>query len=93
MQPDLAAAVYVAPARYVLTVLHRPDPSSGPGRDGEGEPAVGQTLCGLFMGESELWRPVDGRDGDLLCTGCMLPGSAESAVEAAPQALTEEPLF
>ena len=64
MQPD----AYVAPARYPLTVLHRRDPSAGPCADGEGEPCTGRTRCGQFMAESELWVPVPGRDGDLLCT-------------------------
>jgi hypothetical protein len=70
---------HVAPARFVLTVLHRQDPDAGPGRDGEGEPTVGQTLCGLLMGESELWRPVEAREGDRLCAGCETPGAAEAA--------------
>jgi len=87
VQPDLAAAVYVAPARYALTVLHRPDPSSGPGQDGEGAPTAGRTRCGLFMGEDELWRPVDGRDGDQLCTGCMLPGGRAAQGESDMEAL------
>lgn len=76
MQPE-----YVAPARYPLTVLHRQDPAIGHGQDGGGEPCVGRTVCGQFMAEAELWVPVDGRDGDLLCTLCMLPGNAGSPAE------------
>jgi hypothetical protein len=81
-------AGYVAPARYPLTVLHRQDPAAGPGVDGEGEPTAGKTLCGLFMAAGELWTPVDGRDGDQLCTGCMLPGNAP-----APAGDTDGALF
>lgn len=74
-------AVYVAPARYVLTVLHRQDPDAGPGKDAEGDPVVGWTVCGLRMGEDELWVPVDGRDGDQLCTGCLPRGGGPVAIE------------
>jgi hypothetical protein len=27
---------------------------------------------------AELWRPLEARDGELLCTGCMTPGAAPS---------------
>lgn len=72
-------AGHVAPARYALTVLHRRDPDSGPGTDGEGDPTTGLTVCGLPMGESELWQPVEARDGDPLCPGCENPGAAPAA--------------
>lgn len=78
-QPDL---VYVAPARFVLTVLHRK--GDAPGQVAElatAEPVDGWTACGRPMLSSELWRPVDGRDGDQLCTGCMPRGSAQAAAE------------
>ena len=70
---------HTAPARYVLTVLHRQDPDAGPGKDGEGEPTTGRTVCGLPMAESELWQPVEARDGDPLCQGCENPGAAPAA--------------
>ena len=66
MPPD----AYVAPARYALTVLHRQDPGVGPCTDGEGEPCIGRTLCGLFMGTAELWVPVERLDGDRACPAC-----------------------
>lgn len=74
------AAGYVAPARYVLTVLHRQDPDIPPVTTGP-DPADGMTACGLPMLAVELWRPVDGRDGDQLCTGCMPQGSGRAAAE------------
>ncbi len=67
-------AAYVAPARYALTSLHRPDPDGKPGTDGEGEPTTGRTVCGLLMGADELWVPVEARDGDPLCRQCTLVG-------------------
>lgn len=72
---------WVAPARYPLTVLHRQDPHAGP--KSNPDPLDGWTRCDLPMLSSELWMPVDGRDGDLLCTGCMLPGGAQGAAEDA----------
>jgi hypothetical protein len=81
VRPD----VYVAPAARVLTVLHRPDPDREADLFSQAERIDGWTRCGLPFLESELWMPVDGRDGDLLCTGCMLPGgtAAEEAGDAA----------
>lgn len=73
--------VYVAPARFVLTCLHRRDPAIPPVTAGP-DPSDGMTVCGLPMLESELWRPVDGSDGDTLCTGCMPRGSAPPRAEA-----------
>jgi hypothetical protein len=75
--------VYVAPARYPLTVLHRLDPDREADLFGQEERIDGWTICGRPFRESELWMPVEGRDGDLLCTGCMLPGGAEGAAEDA----------
>jgi len=77
---------YIAPARYVLTTLHRIDPGreadlfSGPER------IDGYTRCGLPLLESELWMPVDGRDGDLLCTGCM-PGRVAAELPGTEQGM------
>ena len=79
---------YVAPARYVLTVLHRR--GDAPGRPAElaaAEPVDGWTACGRAMLSSELWRPVDGRDGDQMCTGCMPRGSARVAIQEPQEAL------
>jgi hypothetical protein len=73
---------YVAPARYVLTVLHRR--GAAPAAVTEltaAEPIDGWTACGRPMKADELWRPVDSRDGDQLCTGCMPRGSAHAAAE------------
>ena len=78
--PQPPETPYVAPARYVLTVLHRKDPDIPPVTKGP-DPADGVTVCGLPLLLAELWRPVDSRDGDSLCTGCMLPGSARAASE------------
>lgn len=63
-----APAGWVVPARYPLTVLHRPA--------GDGE----QTVCALPMDEHELWVPVERRDGDAVCRVCEAEG-AESAAE------------
>jgi hypothetical protein len=71
---------HIAPARYALTVLHRQDPAVMlPSRDGEGCPVTGWTLCGLGMGEDELWQPVEAREGDSLCPGCEAPGAVPAA--------------
>jgi hypothetical protein len=75
------AAVYVAPARYVLTVLHRRGPTPACPPVVAAEALDGWTACGRPMKADELWRAVDSRDGDQLCTGCMLPGSVRAAVE------------
>lgn len=64
------AGAHVAPARYALTVLHRQDPDAGPGRDAEGDPYTGRTVCGVLMGETEIWVPVEPREGDQLCEAC-----------------------
>ena len=72
------AAAYVAPARYVLTVLHRKDPDIPPVTKGP-DPADGVTVCGLPLLLAELWRPVDSRDGDQMCEGCMPRGGAQAA--------------
>ena len=70
------ARTYVAPARFVLTVLHRKGDEPGKVAElmGGAEPVDGWTACGRPMLVSELWRPVDGRDGDQMCTGCMPAG-------------------
>ena len=65
--PQPEPSPYVAPAAEVLTVLHRPDGD--------------KTRCGRPMLPEELWMPIDGRDGDSLCTGCLLPGSVRPAAE------------
>lgn len=75
------AEVYVAPARYALTGLHRRDPAIPPVTTGP-DPSNGATLCGLPMLTAELWRPVDGRDGDTLCPGC-LPAISRPAEDLA----------
>jgi hypothetical protein len=80
MQPQPEPGAYVAPARFVLTVLHRIDPEreadlfSGPER------IDGYTRCGLPLLESELWRRMDSREGDSLCTGC-LPAGCDAGVQ------------
>lgn len=62
---------YVAPARRVLTFLHRPAPDAGPGTDAlTGIPADGWTACGRPMLTDELWVPVERRDGDPVCPAC-----------------------
>lgn len=78
---------YVAPARRVLTRLHRPDPA-GATDPAAPDPVEGHTRCGLPMLASELWQPVDGKDGETLCTGCLLPGAA-----VGEPAITEEAMF
>jgi hypothetical protein len=78
VQPETATP-YIAPARYVLTVLHRK--GDAPGRPVElaaAEPIDGWTACGRAMLQSELWQPVDGRDGDQMCTGCMPRGRSQA---------------
>jgi hypothetical protein len=70
MDMTTGTAAYVAPARYALTELHRPDPAAGPCVDGEGTPCTGRTVCGEFMGTDELWVPVERRDGDQVCAAC-----------------------
>jgi hypothetical protein len=77
---------HVAPARYALGTLHRQDPEATSGTDPEGDPFTGQTVCGLLMGESELWVPVELRATDSLCGGCESP-------EAAPAADIQEALL
>jgi hypothetical protein len=74
--------IYVAPARYALTCLHRRDPYIPPVNTGP-DPSAGATLCGLPMLTAELWRPVDGRDGDTLCPGCM--PAVKRKAEAQPE--------
>ena len=79
---------YVAPARYVLTVLHRKGEAPAlPAMVPVAEPIDGWTACGRAMLQSELWQPVDGRDGDQLCTGCMPRRSARAAVEDVEETL------
>src|ERR1039458_4035120 len=80
---------YIAPARYVLTVLHRKDPSIPPLTKGPG-PAEGVTLCGLPLLLAELWRPVDSRDGDQMCEGCMPRGGAQAAAGDVEATRSEE---
>lgn len=48
----------MVPARYPLTVLHRP------AADGM------QTLCGMPFEEAELWLPAERRDSDVICWVC-----------------------
>lgn len=60
---------YVAPAAKVLTVLHKPDPSTRPVAAGP-DPNDGVTVCGLRMLTADLWVPVDRRASDLICGGC-----------------------
>ena len=73
---------HVAPARFVLTVLHRQDPSI-PAVTAGPDPTTGVTVCGLQMLASELWRPVDRRPDDRLCSGCENPGSEDTDVQEA----------
>jgi hypothetical protein len=61
---------YVAPAARVLTVLHRPDPDREADLFGREERIDGWTACGLPFLESELWMPIERRDGDRVCPGC-----------------------
>ena len=60
---------YVAPARWLLDELHRPDPDWPPGTE-LGEETAGRTRCGLPMLASDLWQPVAFREGDRVCRGC-----------------------
>lgn len=77
---------YVAPARHILTCLHRQDPEIPPVTVGP-DPSDGATVCGLQMLTAELWGPVDGKDGDALCAGCMPSGAGASAEPAAAAVL------
>lgn len=63
---------YVAPARFVLTVLHVKDPAapSRPGNPGQ-EAAEGSTRCGLLLLASELWQMVEREPGDRVCERCL----------------------
>jgi hypothetical protein len=75
---------YVAPARRVLTFLHRPDPATAPGIDAlTGVAADGWTACGRPMLTDELWVPVEYRDGDPVCPACCGPGPAAQDVQEA----------
>jgi hypothetical protein len=58
-------AGYVAPARYVLRILHRQEPGPLP-----------VTVCGLPMAADDLWQDVERQDGDNVCAGCLEPGTA-----------------
>ena len=67
---------YVAPARFVLTVLHRKgDPPGHPVELATAEPVDGWTACGRAMLQSESWVTIDHRDGDSVCTGCVPHGN------------------
>jgi len=77
---------HVAPADRILTVLHRQDPDARPGVAADGDPITGWTVCGLPMCKSELWQPIDAREGDQLCRGCESP-------EAVPGADIQEALL
>jgi hypothetical protein len=73
--PKPPEPVYVAPARFVLTVLHRK--GDAPGQVTElaaAEPVDGWTACGRPMLSSGIWVAVEARDGDSLCEECMAPG-------------------
>ena len=74
---------YVAPARYVLTVLHRRDPDDARSYDpATAEPVDGWTACcGRPMLQSELWQAADRREGDTLCTGSESPESITNDVQ------------
>lgn len=61
---------YTAPARYVLTELHRAAPDAGD------EPV---TVCGTPMLAGEVWLPVDRRPGDRVCAGCEPGGTPGGA--------------
>lgn len=81
---------YVAPARFILTTLHRQDPDAGPGtHPATGDPADGWTVCGIPMTRDELWRPVEARAGDRLCGAC----EAQAALGAAETAGIQEVLL
>jgi hypothetical protein len=67
---DMERHRYVVPARYPLTVLHRP------AADGT------QTVWALPMAEDELWVPVERRAGDTPCRVCEGDGHAEAVQEA-----------
>lgn len=76
---------YVAPARYPLTVLHRPSPfppvTDAADLDG------GMTACGLPMLRDELWMLVERREGDTACWVCTAESGAVSAAEDAAEVL------
>lgn len=64
---------WIAPARYVLTALHRHDPDREADLFSKPERIDGFTLCGLPLLESELWRHIEARDGDPVCPKCEAP--------------------
>jgi hypothetical protein len=67
---------YVAPARFVLTVLHRKGgPPGHPAELATAEPVDGWTVCGRAMLQSESWVAIGFRDGDSVRDEkCSLPG-------------------
>lgn len=81
MQPD----AWVAPARYPLTVLHRPDPDehSVAGLFRHEGRVDGWTWCGMPLLEGELWMPVERREGDAVCWVCEAEGRAAATVQEA----------
>lgn len=63
---------YMAPARFVLTVLHIRDSSSSALTEGPGQEATyGTTVCGQPLLASELWMLVEREPGDRVCARCM----------------------
>ena len=78
--------ICTAPARYVLTVLHRQDPDIPPVKGPE--PSDGATVCGQAMLVAETWLPVERQPGDALCPGCW-PGETPAATEDAPAEVQE----
>lgn len=77
------SAAYVVPAARPLTVLHRADPDARPGVAADGDPIRGWTVCELPMCASELWVPVERREGDTVCRACEAPGRAAQDVQEA----------
>jgi hypothetical protein len=72
---------YVAPARYVLTVLHRLDPDREADLTGQPDRIDGYTVCGLPLLESGLWVPVEYLEGDTICPKCETGSAGKTASE------------
>jgi hypothetical protein len=62
---------YVAPARWLFTVLHERDPLVPPAEAGPGrEASQGATRCGELMTVSGLWQAREREPGDRVCPRC-----------------------
>lgn len=59
--------LYTVPAAKPLTVLHILNQA----REGDGEEIRGYTMCGQPLKTEELWIPIQFRQEDRLCPGCV----------------------